>query len=508
MKGSRTETLVRCQVRGPQAREAPGRAPEPCTFVIFGASGDLTRHKLVPALYALYLHGSLPDPFAVLGCARTEMGREEFARRLRTALGAAHDLDLSRWGDFAGHLHYQPLDYGDPTSYGALAESLRQVARQTGGNRLFYLATPPTLYGTIARMLGAAGLATEGKRGGWARIVVEKPYGSDYRSAVELTRTIQESFREDQIYRIDHFLTKETVQNVLMLRFANAVFEPLWNRRYIDRVEITATETLGVEHRAGYYEKAGVIRDMFQNHLMQLLALCAMEPPSVFEADRVRDEKVKVFRSLQPFSAEDPFRTLVLGQYGPGTIDGQTVPAYRQEPGVAADSLTPTYARLKLFIDNWRWQGVPFYLTSGKRLAGKLTEMAIQFKQVPHSMFRHVLGEHISANRLILGVQPQEMVGLTFQTKHPGAEVCLRSVSMHFDYYRDYAGPLLDAYEKALMDCMQGDHMLFWRQDGVELSWAFLTPIIEECETCPDRAERLHLYPAGSWGPEAGRLTA
>jgi glucose-6-phosphate 1-dehydrogenase len=288
-----------------------------------------------------------------------------------------------------------------------------------------------------------------------------------------------------------------------MFRFANAFFEPIWNRRYIDHVRITATETLGVEHRAGYYEQTGVLRDMFQNHMMQLLALIAMEPPSAFEADRVRDEKSKTYRSLRSLAAENLEDFLVLGQYSAGTVDGKRMPAYRKEPGVSPDSLVPTFAALKVFIDNWRWQGVPFYLISGKRMSRKVSEIMIQFKGVPHSMFRRTLDEDIIANRLTLGIYPDEKIILTFQTKSPGTRVRLRSVTMDFNYYQGQAGPYLDAYEKVLVDCMQGDQMLFWRQDSVELCWSFLTPILEGCEICGDRSAMLFPYTAGSQGPEA-----
>jgi glucose-6-phosphate 1-dehydrogenase len=352
-------------------------------------------------------------------------------------------------------------------------------------------------------MIGKSGMGIEKANGnGWSRLVVEKPFGRDLNTAVELDRSIHKYFRERQVFRIDHYLAKETVQNVLMFRFANAIFEPIWNRRFVDHVEITADETLGVEHRAGYYEQSGVLRDMFQNHMMQLLALTAMEPPSAFEDERVRDERVKVFRALRPFELDQLEARLVLGQYGDGKIDGKKVPAYRDEPGVDPQSLTPTFACMKVFIDNWRWQGVPFYLTSGKRLSQKATQISIQFKQVPHSMFRDVIGPKISANRLILGIYPDEKITLTFQTKLPGARVCLRSVTMDFHYYQGDQQPVLDAYEKVLLDCMLGNHMLFWRQDAVEQCWAFLTPILAECEPCDDRDAMLHVYPAGSAGPE------
>jgi glucose-6-phosphate 1-dehydrogenase len=353
-------------------------------------------------------------------------------------------------------------------------------------------------------MLGESDLAVEGENGkGWSRIVVEKPFGRDLDTAIDLDQSLHDYFGEHQIFRIDHYLAKETVQSILMFRFANAIFEPIWNRRYIDRVSITASETLGVEHRAGYYEEAGVLRDMFQNHMMQLLALTAMDPPSLFEADRVRDEKIRVYRALRPFPVKDLQSHLVLGQYGAGMIDGKRVPAYRYEPGVRPDSLTPTFAMMKIFLDNWRWQGVPFYLTSGTRLARKVTEIAIQFKEVPHSMFRLTLGEPIQANRLVLGIYPDEKISLTFQTKSPGARVCLRSVTMDFHYHQNYSGPVLEAYEKVLLDCMLGDQMLFWRQDGVELCWSFLTPLLRECETCSDRSEMLFPYESGTWGPKA-----
>ncbi len=479
---------------------------DPCTIVILGASGDLTSRKLVPALFKLYINGGLPAPFLIVGCGRTKMSDQDFRNRMKGPLMKSNSPDYSKWQAFAESLHYRPIAYDDLSSFEGMAESIRDLDKKskTGGNRIFYLAIPPLLYKTVAQMIGQVGLAKERENGnGWSRVVIEKPFGRDLKTAVELDRGLHENFQEHQIFRIDHYLAKETVQNVLMFRFANAIFEPIWNRGFIDHVSITAAETLGIEHRAGYYEQAGVLRDMFQNHMMQLLTLTAMEPPSLFEADLVRDEKAKVFRSLRPFHVEDLKKYLVLGQYGSGLIEGERVPEYREEPGVSPDSLTPTFAMMKVFVDNWRWQGVPFYLTSGKRLAGKLTEISIQFKDVPHSMFRPLLGEPITANRLILGIYPEEKIQLTFQTKYPGAKVCLRPVTMDFLYHQKYSGPFLDAYEKVLIDCMQGDQMLFWRQDCVEYSWSFLTPIIEECETCIDRQEMLLPYEAGSWGPKA-----
>ena len=477
---------------------------DPCVIVIFGASGDLAARKLIPSLYNLYLNKGLPPAFAIVGCSRTDWRRQDFQEKMERSIRETGSLDAGPWKEFAEKLYYQAVRYDDPFSYQKLAAALGRIDKKhrTGGNRVFYLALPPSLYQTVGETLGQAGLSREDENGrGWARIVIEKPFGRNLKTARELNESLQQGFRENQIYRIDHYLAKETVQNMLVFRFANAIFEPLWNRSYIDHVKITAAETLGVEHRAGYYEQAGVLRDMFQNHMMQLLAITAMEPPSVFEADRVQDEKVKVFRCLRPFAVDSIDEHLVLGQYLPGAIGGTEVPGYRDEPGVNGDSLTSTFALMRVFVDNWRWQGVPFYVMSGKRLAKKLTEIVIQFKQVPHSMFRHILGEHITANRLTLGVQPDEKITCTFQTKNPGATFCLRSVTMDFDYHQNYQGPRLDAYEKSLLDCIQGDHMLFWRQDGVELSWSFLTPILDECESCPERAERLRFYRSGSWGP-------
>ena len=480
--------------------------PDPCTVVIIGGSGDLTARKLMPALYNLFLKSALPDPFLIVGCSRTQLTDTEFRNKMKAGLSGSSNLDLTKWGDFASSLHYRSVLYDDAASFLELSDQLRELERavRIDGNRIFYFAIPPTLYKSSGHMLGIAGLSKEKEgRQGWSKIVVEKPFGRDLDTAVDLDRTLHEHFKEHQIFRIDHYLAKETVQNILMFRFANAIFEPVWNRRYIDHITITAAETIGVQNRAGYYEGTGVIRDMFQNHMMQLLALTAMEPPSLFEANRVRDEKAKVYRSLRPFPVDALQDHLILGQYGAGTVDRKRVPAYRDEPGVDMDSLTPTFAKMKIFLDNWRWQGVPFFLTSGKRLAQKLTEISIQFKEVPHSMFRQTLGEHIAANQLILGIYPEEKITLTFQTKNPSAKVCLRSVTMDFHYHQDYQGPVLDAYEKVLLDCMLGDHMLFWRQESVELCWSFLTPILRECEACGDRAERLLPYDAGTWGPRA-----
>jgi len=472
----------------------------PLTMVIFGASGDLTARKLIPAVYNLYRQGALPEQFAVVGAARSDWDDDEFRARMAQAL---EDLeDGSARERFLARLHYQRLDYDQVEDYRALGRRLEELAEHQGleSNRIYNLALPPALYETAAANLAAAGLAEEAH--GYRRLVVEKPFGSDLASAQSLNEAIARGFGEHQVFRIDHYLAKETVQNVLVFRFANAIFEPIWNRRYVESVVITATETLGVGHRAGYYEKAGVLRDMFQNHMMQLLSLIALEPPSRYGADRVRDEKTKTFRSLRPFPVDELWDNLILGQYQAGRSAGREVVGYRQEKGVDPMSLTPTFAMMRLYVDNWRWQGVPFYLVSGKRLGAKVTRMAIQFKEVPHSLFRETLGEHISANRLTLGVHPEESISLAFQTKQPGAKFCLRSVKMLFDYHEGHQGQGTDAYDKALLDCMLGDHTLFWRQDGIELTWGFLDAMINRCETCDQRAGRLNHYPAGSWGPE------
>ncbi|MEJ2729419.1 MAG: glucose-6-phosphate dehydrogenase [Deltaproteobacteria bacterium] len=484
---------------------APGRS-DPCTIVILGATGDLTTRKLMPALFDLFLNKGLPDHFLIVGSGRADIDRQQFGANMQTAVKNAGTYDEDRWPQFAEMLHYCRTDIEDPDTFKNLARSLRDLDEKfnTGGNRIFYMALPPSVFPSAATMIGQAGLADENQNGnGWSRIVVEKPFGRDLKSARDLEGSLARDFSEHQIFRIDHYVAKETVQNILMLRFANSLFEPIWNRRYVDYVAVTAIEELGVENRTAYYEQSGVLRDMFQNHMMQLLALTAMEPPSRFEADQVRDEKIKVFRALRPFRVDRLEENLVLGQYIAGRVDGKAVPAYREESGADANSLTPTFAMMKVYLDNWRWQGVPFYLTSGKRLDQKLTEIAIQFKHVPHSMFRHTLEASIAANRLILGIYPEETINLTFQTKNPGAVVCLRTVTMDFHYHQNYSGPALDAYAKALIDCMLGDQMLFWRQDAVELCWKFLDPILNRCETCDDQAELLQFYEAGSKGPEA-----
>lgn len=473
---------------------------DPFILVIFGATGDLTARMLLPALTALFSGGHLPDNFAVLGASRTDLTDDAFREHMRQAAVEHGDLPPGLWERVAPRLSYLQVHYDDPASFTALSATLDQltIAKSLGGNRIFYLAVPPTAYEDIAVNLSKAGLAEE--TNGYSRLVIEKPFGRDLQTAQVLEAALHTRFSEHQIFRIDHYLAKETVQNILMLRFANAIFEPIWNRRYVNYVSIVAAECIGVEHRASYYDHFGVLRDMFQNHMMQLLSLCAIEPPPLFEADLVRDEKTKVFRALRPFDPKDLADQCILGQYASGMVGGARAPAYLDEEGVPGDSTTPTFAAMRVHLDNWRWQGVPFHLISGKRLAEKRTEITVQFKPVPFSMFRDLFGDTIQANRLILRIQPDEQVSLTFQAKAPGP-MCLRSVTMNFNYYQGYQGAALTAYAKVLLDCMLGDQTLFWRQDGVELCWKFLTPVLDN-----PASDRLYLYKAGTWGPqEAGK---
>jgi glucose-6-phosphate 1-dehydrogenase len=436
------------------------------------------------------------------------MDDQAFRSKAAGAIENKSGRDAKKRDNFLQLLFYRPIEYDNAESYSDLSAFLDKTEKARGvpKNRIFYLAIPPVLYETTAQMLGRAGLSEEAADGGWSRIVVEKPFGKDLDSARHLDGVLHQYFKEHQIFRIDHYLAKETVQNIILFRFANTIFEPVWNRSHIEKISITAAETLGVEHRAGYYEQSGVLRDMFQNHMMQLLALTAMEPPSLFEADRVRDEKVKLYRCLRPFPVDNLDDHIVLGQYGPGRMEGSEVPGYRSEKDVSPHSLTPTFAMMKVFVDNWRWHGVPFFLCSGKRLERKETLIVIDFKPVPHSMFRQTLGAGIHANRLVVGIYPEEKITLTFQAKSPGTRVRLRPVTMELPYYQKKDTPVLDSYEKVLQDCISGDQTLFWRQDGVELCWSFLSPILEACETCGDRSERLHTYQAGSSGPDVAKL--
>jgi len=479
------------------------RAAEPCVVVIFGASGDLTKRKLVPALYSLAQQNLLAGGFSVVGAARTPMTHEAFRAAMREAVNKfseAGPVDPTVWNNFASGLFYLPIDPRNLESYKTLGELLAQIDRERGtsGNRLFYLSTPPTLYRDIVRLLGAAGLNRSGG-GGWTRIIIEKPFGRDLESARALNQEVLDVFTEDQIYRIDHYLGKETVQNIMVLRFANGIFEPLWNRRYIDHVQITAAENIGVENRGGYYEQAGVLRDMIQNHMFQLLALVAMEPPISLEANAVRDEKTKVMHAVRQITPEEVDQFAIRGQYGEGAVGGQNVKGYRQEEGVNPESNTETYAAVKFLIDDWRWAEVPFYLRSGKRLPKRVTEIAIQFRRVPHLLFKHADGGQLEPNTLILRIQPDEGISLKFSAKLPGQAIHIRPVNMEFQYGTSFGKKSPEAYERLLLDAMLGDSTLFSRGDMVEVAWKLVMPILEAWQ---QPARNFPNYKAGSWGPK------
>lgn len=481
--------------------------PDPFCLILFGASGDLSKRKIIPSLYRLSKDELLPKGFFILGAARTELDHSTFRAMMRDAVQAAfpEDFDAGAWNAFERKLYFVKVEYDRVDMYRAMKESIAKIEKEceTLGNRIFYLAIPPEAYEPVIVNLGEAGLSIE--EGGHTRIIVEKPFGHDLPSARRLNTVLRSSFSEKQVYRMDHYLAKETVQNILMFRFANAVFEPLWDRRYIDHIQITVAETLGVEHRAGYYDRAGVIRDMFQNHLFQLLALTAMEPPAAFEAERVRDERMKVFSSIRPFPLKGLEDFLVVGQYGEGEIEEKKVVGYRSEPGIPADSVTPTYAALKVHIDNWRWNGVPFYLRSGKRLSKRKAEISVQFKSVPHLMFERTLEERIEPNTIVLRVQPDEGINLIFQTKTQGTRVCLSTSTMDFVYRKISS---LSDYERILLDCMEGDQMLFVREDGVEQAWEILSPLLEWLDSGTD-VMKFPNYAAGASGPvEADALMA
>lgn len=478
---------------------------EPCCLVVFGGLGDLTKRKLLPALYRLYTHRLLPQRFFILAADIVDSDTEGYRQAMEDAVKTfmAEDFDGFSWADFARILHYASFDFRDRDAYvSSLKEILPPLEERygTGGNRVYYLAVPPILFETVTKNLEYAGLS-ELQPSGYPHIVIEKPFGRDLDSARQLNDSLTRCFKEGQIFRIDHYIAKETVQNMLIFRFGNSIFEPLWNRAYIDHIQIAVSETLGVEHRASYYDEVwGVLRDMFQSHVFQLVSIAAMEPPVRFEADYVRDEKTKVIRSIRRFDPENIGETVTLGQYGKGIVEGTAVPSYREEPGASPHSNTPTYAAIKLFIDNWRWDGVPFYLRSGKRLQSRMTEISIHFKRVPHIMFSRVMDEPIEPNVLIFRLQPDEGINLAFHTKRPGSRLCLnpQAVTMEFTYDK---GVFFDAYEWVLLDCMSGDQMLFLREDGVEETWTLLTPLLERLEETIT-AEGLSIYPAGSSGPD------
>ncbi len=481
---------------------APSRPGDPCVMVIFGASGDLTKRKLIPALYNLAKDHLLSQDFAIVGFARNEMTSEQFrdmiTEEIKQFATAAVDPDLWHW--FVRRIYYIGGDFSDPAAYETLKNVLAEAdkAHGTRGNYFYYLATSPNFFATIVEQLGASGLVKEDP--GWRRVIIEKPFGRDYESACNLNREIRKTLDEKQIYRIDHYLGKETVQNILVFRFSNGIFEPIWNRRYIDHVQITVAETVGVEQRGGYYEVAGTLRDMVPNHIFQLICLTAMEPPVSFDADVVRDEQAKILKAIQPMTPEEVLTRTVRGQYGPGVNGSEKMAAYRSEPQVSPASRTETFVAMKLVIDNWRWADVPFYLRTGKRLPKRVTEIAIQFKRAPFVLFRNTAVERLTPNRLVLHLQPDEGISLSFGAKIPGPVLKLGSVDMSM-HYNDYFGTTASTgYERLLYDCMLGDATLFQRSDMVESSWHVVAPIQDVWEALPPR--KFPNYAAGTWGPK------
>jgi glucose-6-phosphate 1-dehydrogenase len=469
------------------------RSPDPCVLVVFGATGDLTRRKIFPALYALASRRLLPERFGVVGVARTEQTTKQWVADMKKAVQehGRDEFQADVWSELAAGLRYVATEFVDDAGEDRVVEALRDLdeTRGTAGNRLHYLAVPPGAFETIVRELGE-------RRGneGWTRLIVEKPFGHDRESARRLNAILEEFFSEDEIFRIDHYLGKETVQNMLALRFANGIFEPIWNRQFIDHVQITVAESIGIEGRAAFYEQAGAIRDVFQNHLLQLVALTAMEPPIDFTADSVRNEKVKVLRSLH---TPGP-KSVVRGQYGRGVVEGEDVPGYREEPGVASDSTTETYVAAKLYVDNWRWADTPFYVRAGKRLPRRETTIAIQFQRAPHPPFAEIAGDGLRPNVLLIHVQPDEGVSLAIGAKVPGAGMTIRTVHMDFLYGGAFRTSLPEAYERLILDAMLGDATLFTRADEVDEQWALVDAIVAGWKR--DRPSFPN-YAAGSWGP-------
>ena len=475
--------------------------PQPCSVVIFGATGDLTHRKLLPALYNLAADGELPPAVTVIGFARREKSDADFRREMEEAVRkfSRQTVRDEIWKNFSQSIFYHQSDFNDEAGFKSLAERLDKIDKERGtrGNRLFYFAVGPDQFEPILKHLKAVDL-NKACEGSWARVIIEKPFGSDLASARELNRVVSNSFSENQTYRIDHFLGKETAQNILVLRFANAIFEPLWNTRYIDHVQITAAETLGVEGRAGYYEGAGALRDMVQNHLLQLLCLIAMEPPIDLSADSIRDEKVKVVRSLRRFAQSEIAANVVRGQYAQGAIDGKLVAGYRKEPKVKSDSQTETFVALRLYIDDWRWADVPIYMRVGKRLPKSATEISIHFKKAPAVLFNKNLSDQ---NVLVIRIQPDEGISLRIHAKVPGTSFRVEPVKMDFHYGTSFGKASPEAYERLLLDAMSGDATLFARRDEVEEAWAFID-VIESAWSAKKDAPGLFSYPAGSWGPD------
>ena len=481
------------------------RAAGPCVFVLFGAAGDLTKRKLVPALFNLAKAKLLPENFAVIGVSVDDLSPEDFRTQVTSFLPAGTDsADASEW--FRKRLYYERGDFADPNTFSRLRERLTALdaEQHTQGNYLFYLATAPKFFSQIVAQLGTATLARQ-ENGRWRRVVIEKPFGHDLDSAQALNRDIKNVLQENQIYRIDHYLGKETVQNIMVFRFDNAIFEPIWNRRYIDHVQITNAEIVGVERRGGYFDTAGTLRDMVPNHVMQLLSLTAMEPPVSFRADAVRNEQAKVLHSIQPLTSDDVLQRSVRGQYGPGLLSGEKVSAYRAEPGVSPESRTETFVALKINIDNWRWAGVPFYFRTGKRLAQRHTEIAIQFKRTPFELFRNAPFHKLHTNTLVIQIQPVEAISLSFGAKIPGPLLRVGSVDMSFEYSKYFGADAYTGYEVLLYDCMIGDATLFQRADMVEAGWRVVDPMLDVWRALPPR--KFPNYASGSWGPaEADQL--
>src|SRR5271157_2600143 len=478
-----------------------GGTADPCTVILFGASGDLAKRKVIPAMYHMAQSKSLGERYAIVGFARTPMTDDSF----RTMTGEAAKtisevgpIDPAKWDEFAANLHYLAGEYADQNGYAQLAKRLAELdaEKKLGGNRLFYLSTPPEVYPHIVEQLGRAGLAHPLHPNSWVRIIIEKPFGRDLATAKELNKTVLNVFEEKQVYRIDHYLGKDTVQNLLVLRFGNGIFEPLWNRNYVDHVQITAAETLGVERRGGFYETAGALRDMIQSHVLQLTSLVAVEPPASFDATSVRNEKLKVLQSIRPFDLEAVAQSVVRGQYAPGGLESKRLAGYREEPGVSQTSRTETFVAARLLIDNWRWAGVPFYLRTGKRLAKRSTEIMIQFRCAPHIVFRD---RAIEPNRLILNIQPEEGISVSFGAKRPGTEMRIGNVNMNFSYKEGFGEASRSAYATLVNDCLRGDATLFDRGDNVEAAWSLVDPILDVWSAA--KSVSVPQYASGTWGP-------